>query len=161
MDGGVSVCDYSAATISGTLWTSLCTRPKHHHNTHRKFIESGSVMDRPHSGRPRSEQSEENVATVREAFDLSQGKSIRRASSELNISSTAIHRILRQESRLFSYKIQVAQKLEPHGYDSRLEIYETLLDHFRRDPSILERMWFSNEALFHLSGRVKRHHICI
>ena len=30
MDGGASNCDYSAAMILGTLWTSLCTRPKHH-----------------------------------------------------------------------------------------------------------------------------------
>ena len=30
MDGGASICDCSAATISGTLLTSLSIRPKHH-----------------------------------------------------------------------------------------------------------------------------------
>ena len=34
---------------------------------------------------------------------------------------------------------------------------ETLLHHYERDPLILEHMWFSDEALFHLSGRVNRH----
>ena len=93
----------------------------------------------------------------REAFDLSQGKSIRGASAKLNISATSIQRILQPEPRLFPYKIQVVQKLEPQDYDSRVEMCETLLDHFQRDPSILEQMWFSDKALFHLSGCVNRH----
>ena len=40
--------------------------------TIKKFIKSGSVMERHCSGRPQSGQNEENVAAVREAFDLSQ-----------------------------------------------------------------------------------------
>ena len=119
------------------------------------------MMDKPRSGRPGSGQSEENVAAVREAIDLSQGKSIWRASAELNISVTSIQRILRRELRLFPYSIQVVQKLEPQEYDSRVEMCETLLDHFQRDPSILEQMWFSDEAPFHLSGRVNWHNIRI
>ena len=123
-------------------------------NTHRKFMETGSLMDRPRSGRLRSGQSEENVAAVREASDLSQGKSIRRASAELNISATSIQRILWHGLRLFPYKIQVVQKLEPQDCDSRMEMCETLSD--QRDRSILEQ-WFSDEAIFHLSGRVNWH----
>ena len=60
------------------------------HNAHRKLIKTGFVMDRPHQGRSRSGKSVENVAAVRETFDLSLRKSIRRASSELNISATFI-----------------------------------------------------------------------
>lgn len=76
-------------------------------NTHRKPMETGSVLKRPRSGRPRRGQSEENVAAAREAFDLNQGKSIQRISSELNI-----QRILRRNHRLFPYKIKVVQKLD-------------------------------------------------
>ena len=119
------------------------------------------MMDRPCSGRPQSGHSEENVAAVREAFDLSQGKSIWRASAELNIGATSIQRIMRCELRLFPYKIQVARKLEPQDYDSCVEMCETLFDHFQRDPSILEEMWFSDKALFHLSGHVNQHNTCI
>ena len=36
---------------------------------------------------------------------------------------------------------------------------ETLLHHYEADPALLERLWFSDEALFHLSGRVNRHNI--
>ena len=126
-------------------------------NTHSKFKENESVMDRPRSGRLWSGESEENVGAVREAFDLSQGKSIQRSSAELNISATSIQRILRRELRLFPYKIQFVQKLEPQNYDSCVEMCEILLDHFQRNPSILEQMWLSDDALFHLSGHVNRH----
>ncbi|CAG0879485.1 unnamed protein product [Darwinula stevensoni] len=148
--------------------------------THRKFMETGSVKDKPRSGRPRCGRSEENIETVREALAQSQGKSIRRAAVELNISVTSIQRILRRDLKLYPYKIQivqklepqrilrrdlklypykiqVVQKLEPQDYDCRVEMCETLLHHYERDPLILEHMWFSDEALFHLSGRVNRH----
>ena len=31
---------------------------------------------------------------------------------------------------------------------------ETLLYHYEKDPSILDNIWFSDEAVFHLSRRV-------
>ena len=90
-------------------------------NTHTKFMETGSVLDRPRSGRPRSGRSDENVVIVRESFHRSQGKkSVRGAAVELNISTTSIHRILRQCLGMFPYKIQMAHKLEPQDYDHRV-----------------------------------------
>jgi len=38
---------------------------------------------------------------------------------------------------------------------------ETLLYHYENDPSILDNIWFSDEAVFHLSGRVNRHNTWI
>ena len=78
------------------------------------------------SGKPQIGQSEENVAAIRKAFDLSKGKSIWRASSELNIRATFILKIFRRELTLFSYKIQVAQKLETQDYNSQMEMRETV-----------------------------------
>ena len=95
------ICDCNAATISGTVQLSLCVRSKHHpQHSHEVHEEWGSVVDRARSG-----QSEKNIATVREAFNLSQGKSIRRASAELNISATSIQTILKRKPKLFSYKV--------------------------------------------------------
>ena len=104
-------------------------------STHRKFIKTGSVINIPRSG-----QSEENVAAVREAFDLSQEKFVWRASSKLNISATTIQKIFRHELWLFPYKIQDIYKLESKDYDSRVQICETMLHHFQRDPFILKQM---------------------
>ena len=33
----------------------------------------------------------------------------------------------------------------------------TLLNHYENEPSILDNIWFSNEAIFHLSGGIYRH----
>ena len=109
-------------------------------NIHRKFMKTGSVMDRRSLGRPRIGQNDENVANAREAFDFSQGKSTRRAFLELNTSATSIQRILRRELRIFSYKIQVVQKLESQDHNNRVAMCEALLDHFLRHPSTMEQM---------------------
>ncbi len=53
---------------------------------HRKFMKTGSVVDVQRSGRPRSGCSEENIWVLEEAYALSQGKFIRRAVVELEIS---------------------------------------------------------------------------
>ena len=138
-------------------WFRALYRPQYapNRNIHRKFIKTESVMDGLRSGKLRSGHSKEKVAAFRKAFDLSQGNSTCRPSSELNISATSIQWILRRKRRLFPYNIQDIQKLEPQ--DCRVEMCETLLDHFKRDPFILELIWFRGEALFYLSGHCNRH----
>ena len=124
---------------------------------HAKFMETGSVNDQPRSGRPRSGRSEENQEVVETTFVQDQTKSIRRASLELNISRATIHRLLRKDIGMYPYKLQIVQSLEPQDYDSRLEMCETLIHRYEEDPNILEQMWFSDEAVFHTSGKVNRH----
>lgn len=34
---------------------------------------------------------------------------------------------------------------------------ETLLQSYKQDPNILEQMWFSDEAVFHISGQINRY----
>jgi len=41
--------------------------------------------------------------------------------------------------------------------DRRVEICETLLNHYENNSFILDNICFSNEAVLHLSGRVNRH----
>ena len=67
---------------------------------HAKFLQTGSVNDQPRSGRPRTGRTEENVEAVGAAFVQSQGKSIRRAGLELNISRASIQWMLRKDIRM-------------------------------------------------------------
>ena len=64
--------------------------------------------------------------------------------------------MLRKDIKAFPYKLQTVHKLEEDN-DSRVEMWETLLYHNENDPSILDNIWFSDKAVFHLSGRVNRH----
>ena len=88
---------------------------------------------------------------------MSQGKSIRRAAVELEIKRSSIQRMLRKDIKAFPYKLQTVHKLEEEDNDCRVEMCETLLNYYENDPSILDNIWFSDEAVFHLYGRVNRH----
>ena len=88
---------------------------------------------------------------------MSQGKSIRRAAVELEISRSSIQRMLRKDIKAFPYKLQTVHKLEEEDNDCRVEMCKTLLNHYENNPSILDNIWFSDKAVFHLSGRVNRH----
>ncbi|GBN11962.1 hypothetical protein AVEN_149654-1 [Araneus ventricosus] len=53
---------------------------------HKKFLETGSVLDKPRSGRPST--SDSDVERIREAFTRSPTKSTRQASIESMLTST-------------------------------------------------------------------------
>ena len=82
-------------------------------------METGSVVDAQRSGRPKSGRSEENIRVLEEAYALSQGKSIRRAAVELEISRSSIQRILRKDIKAFPYKLQTVHKLEEEDNDCK------------------------------------------
>ena len=59
---------------------------------HKKFMETGSVLNAVRSGRPRT--SAENIERVRQAFSRSPIKSIRTAARELELPPTTVHKVL-------------------------------------------------------------------
>ncbi|EYC38888.1 hypothetical protein Y032_0688g1545 [Ancylostoma ceylanicum] len=59
-----------------------------------KVKETGSILDRPRSGRPRRSTTEDNAALIIERFRRCPTMSIRRMAKETGISRGSIHRIL-------------------------------------------------------------------
>jgi len=53
--------------------------------------------------------------------------------------------------------LQNVPKLEKEDNNRRVKIYETLLNYYNNNSSIFDNIWFSDEAVFHLSERVNRH----
>ena len=111
-------------------------------------METGSVVDVQRSERPRSGRSEENIRVLEEAYALSQGESIRRAAVELEISRSSIQRMLRKDIKTFPYKLQTVHKLREDDNDRRIEMCETLLNHYKNDPSILDNIWLVMKLFF-------------
>jgi hypothetical protein len=74
--------------------------------------ETGSAKKRHSTGRPRRPDEDANL--VWQTFVRSLKKSNFRASAELQMLQTTVHRILRKSLRLKSYKLQVVQKLTAH-----------------------------------------------
>ena len=119
------------------------------------FFQYGNVLHRlSGSGRSRVRK-EENREAIAAAFTKSPKKSIRRASSELNMSYSAACRML-AESGFKAYKVKILHALQPDDKDRRIEFCEWGLQMVQDNPSVLQNLIFSDEAIFHLSGHVNK-----
>ncbi|CAF3465187.1 unnamed protein product [Rotaria socialis] len=103
----------------------------------KNFEETGSVEDASRSGRPTT---------------LSQ----RRAALELNISRTNLRRLMKNLN-LKPFKPRLLQALNENDPDRRLEFCECLLDSAGDDPTLLDRILWTEEASFQTNGRVNKH----
>jgi transposase len=128
-------------------------------NWMNRFKETRSVNDKSRSGRPCV--SEEHVASVEQSFNASPRKSVRRASLELGIPASTVRKILRVKHNMKAYKIQVHQMLLEEDYHTQLNFCHQFNEKFDSNASFIDHLMFSDEATFHISGKVNRHNCCI
>ncbi|CAI9735696.1 Hypothetical predicted protein [Octopus vulgaris] len=114
-----------------------------------KFLKRGSVLDKPRSRWPATTTIDENTKLLRQAFVKSQ-----RTALELSINKSLIQRILWGVIKLYPYQYQIVQRLQVEDYDTHGEMCESLLYHYQNESQFLENLWFNDEFIFHLSGRV-------
>ncbi|EFN85574.1 hypothetical protein EAI_05563, partial [Harpegnathos saltator] len=72
----------------------------------RRFHESGSVRDRPRSGRPRSVRIDAVIDRVRDSVSRDPSLSTRKRSRALNVSRSSLMRIQQLDLHLRAYKVQ-------------------------------------------------------
>lgn len=116
----------------------------------RKFDKTGSVEDVARPSRSRSVSTDENRKRVRVNFQQNSESSTRRAALELNLSRTSLRRMMK-ELGLKPYRPQLLHALNEDDPDRRCEF---------ADSSFLNRIVWSDEAIFKLNGHVNRHN-CI
>ena len=126
---------------------------------HKKFMETGTVFDTRRSGRPRT--SEENIERVRQAFQRSPMKSIRTAARQLKLPRSTVHKVLHKNLRLYAYKVQMLQALQPNDMPRRKEFAVNMLQRISEDEAFLKRVCFSDKATFHVSGKLNKHNVRI
>jgi len=119
-----------------------------------QFEQTGCLCKGKSSGRPRV--SEENVRRIQESFERSPHKSTRTASRELGIPQPTVWRVLRRRLLFKPYRLQLVQALRPNDKRKRVEFCDRMLQN-TEDDIFLPRLIFSDEATFHLSGKVNRH----
>ena len=78
---------------------------------------------------------------------------------ELPVSRATVQRIIRKKLKLYPYKIQLVHKLQPGDYDRRVSFAQTVLARLEDDPSYLDKILFTDEATFHVSGLVHRYNV--
>ena len=77
------------------------------------------MFDTRRSGRPRT--SEENIERLRQAFQRSPMKSIRTAARQLELPRSTVHKVLHKNLRLYTYKVQMLQALQPNDMPRQKE----------------------------------------
>ena len=121
-----------------------------------KFDEIGSVEDAPRSGRPNTVRNEENVEAVSETFRENPQPSQSGASRDLGISRRSLGRLM-HDLHLKLYKPRLLQALNDDDPDRRVEFCEWILDSIQDDPTLLDRILWTDEATFQTNGRVNKH----
>ena len=121
--------------------------------SHAKFKEEGCLCSRK---RIALSLSTETIERVRNIFQQSSWKSIRRASLELPMPSTTVSRVVRKRLHIIPYKLHLLQHLKDTDKSAR-EDFCTQMQVMLEEDGFDDRLVFSDEATFHVTGKVNKH----
>ena len=111
------------------------------------------------SGRPRT--SKENIERVRQAFQRSPMKSIHTVARQLELPRSTVHKVLHNNLRLYTYKVQMLQALQPNDMPRRKEFAVNMLQRISENEAFFKRVCFSDEKTSHVSGKLNKHNVRI
>jgi hypothetical protein len=100
------------------------------------------------------------VERIRQAFQRSPKKSTRRASAELQLPQPTVWKVMRKRLHMTPYRLQLLQKLKPGDNDARHSFCSSMQEKLEED-GFWERLVFSDEATFHVNGKVNRRNVRI
>jgi hypothetical protein len=98
-----------------------------------RFMVTGSVADRPRSGRPVTETDEATSVAVLTTFAKSPTGSTRRLSMECGVNRRSIGRVLK-EHRWHPYKLQMQHHMSEDDRDRRVQFCEWAVAQLLEDP---------------------------
>ena len=106
-----------------------------------------------HSGRPKK-QTAELVESVRESLQQSPKRSVRKQSQSLGMSRETCRRVLVNDIRVYPYRTQTLQTLTASDKKQRSAMAVKMFEKIKETPSFFNLLWTSDEAHFHLDGKV-------
>lgn len=89
---------------------------------------------------------------MRKSFTRSPKKSVRKASRELQVPVSTVWKVVRKRLQLRPYRLELLQALKPTDHGLRANFANDML--FHDDDDFMDRVVFSDESTFHLSGHV-------
>ncbi|GBL89417.1 hypothetical protein AVEN_225925-1 [Araneus ventricosus] len=116
---------------------------------------SCSLLPKPKSGSP--SRSFDDVKRIQEAFRRSPRKSILSAAQHFQIPRSIVYDVVHKKTRHFAYKLQLLHELKPDGKLRRRTLAEKMLQKMEDGENFPQRVVFSDEATFHVSGFVNQH----
>jgi transposase len=138
-------CGFSTARICQEVKALGINRMKVY-RTVRRLKETGSIKDRPRSGRPRTVRTRERKKRIREKIRRNPRRSARKLASEEGVSDRSMRRLLRDDLHLFPYKKRSLHGLSANQKIARLQRATALLE--RHDDESVKKIIFSDEKVF-------------
>jgi hypothetical protein len=126
---------------------------------YKQFTETGCLCKQKSSGRPLT--AEDDVERVRASFLHSLEKSTETAANQPSMSKTTVWMVLRKRLVFKPYHIQMVQQLSDKDHRRRLDFCLQLQNLMSSDGHFLQKVQFSDEATFHVSGAVNRRNVRI
>lgn len=124
--------------------------------TIKRFEETGSVKNRPRSGRPKSATTDERCLEVLQSIVENPHASTTSLSTQFEISQSSVCKILHQH-KFKPYKIHLVHELNEDDFDRRVEFCDEMMRNIDNGTITLNNIVFSDEATFMLNGEVNRH----
>ena len=124
------------------------------HNLVDKFQETGSVYDAKRCGRS-AKLLVEKLLDISDSMLQSPSKLLRKLAQQHDIGLATAHKAIREQLKLFPYKIMAVQELKTTDHEKRL-CYCRWFNRFIKEnmADVLDVTFFTDEAWFHLSGYV-------
>lgn len=114
--------------------------------TIKRLRETGSIKNRPKSGRPRSARTKKLIKAVRERIRRNPERSARKLAADFQVSNTTMRRVLKNDLQLKPYKKRKLHGLTTKQREKRVKRSRALLK--RHGKKSIENIIFSDEKLF-------------
>ncbi|EFN89264.1 hypothetical protein EAI_01596, partial [Harpegnathos saltator] len=124
-----------------------------------RLLETGTVQDRPRSGRPKSATNDDMSLDVLLSFQENPHTSVPRTAQAISkltahdISQGSILNILKKH-KYHPYKTVITQELMEDDFNRRIQFCEEMMNQI--DDNFLNFIVFSDEAMFQINGSVNR-----
>lgn len=118
----------------------------------KTFEETGCTCDRPRSGRPSVPV--EVVAEVHNTITAGPLRTARSVARNLDVPKTTVLKLLRSVLRMFPYRFQRVQMLQPGDEQQRVDFANFFLIRYDEDSRWPLRILWTDEAHFSLTGNV-------
>ena len=112
----------------------------------KRYRDTGSVDDKPRSGRPKSACSSKNIKNIKDKIRRNPNRSMRQMAKEHKISKGSVRNIVKNNLKLHPYRIQKAQKPTEQANSSRVAKSKALITRLS-NGALLNTLW-TDEKLF-------------
>ena len=121
-----------------------------------KFIREGTVDNlwEGSTGTTRYARTEKVVEKAKVIMEAHPREPIRHLSQQVGVSASSAWRIVREDLGLYPYRMWTRQKLTPKNMDDRVAFCTWFLLQCQASDAFLHNVWFTDEAHFHLDGRI-------